>query len=343
MSAHSLLPSLPRPRLINIIGATVSEMAPLTLLQAPSGFGKTTMVRHWTLHVEHSPSRELGPLLWAPLYGVSDADSSWSQVALAVGVDPTEDPFPSVCEWATKLDDTHVLIIENYEEATTPELDRTLVDLVSSAPNLRVVLLAQEVSVLRNPLLSAEVRMQIPLDSDLRFSRGEAERLIALAQTQSSAARQRLGQDAAAYRTGDELTASEYLQQATTLARDHSLSLRNTMVPFEDLTDLCEAGIGAAPENRALHGFQRKVLTIPLAAQLVRHEALTPAELQTLRAMVGGASVAQVAERLFLSTNTVKFHQRAIYRKLGAKNKYAALSKATKLGLLNDHYGNRNY
>ena len=45
-------------------------------------------------------------------------------------------------------------------------------------------------------------------------------------------------------------------------------------------------------------------------------------------------STAEIATSLFLSVNTVKTHQRAIYRKLGAEGRRAAVRRGLDLGLI---------
>ena len=48
-----------------------------------------------------------------------------------------------------------------------------------------------------------------------------------------------------------------------------------------------------------------------------RHETPSPAELAVLRCLAEGLSRREIAERLFISLNTVKTHIRELYRKLG--------------------------
>jgi LuxR family maltose regulon positive regulatory protein len=61
---------------------------------------------------------------------------------------------------------------------------------------------------------------------------------------------------------------------------------------------------------------------------------LTPAELRLLRVLPTHLSFPEVAERLFVSTNTVKTQARSIYRKLGVSSRSEAVEAARAGGLL---------
>jgi LuxR family maltose regulon positive regulatory protein len=63
-------------------------------------------------------------------------------------------------------------------------------------------------------------------------------------------------------------------------------------------------------------------------------EELTPKELEVLRLLATRLSRREIGERLYVSLNTVKTHQRAVYRKLGVEHRGAALNRARELGLL---------
>jgi ATP/maltotriose-dependent transcriptional regulator MalT len=63
-------------------------------------------------------------------------------------------------------------------------------------------------------------------------------------------------------------------------------------------------------------------------------EPLTDRELAILRLLPGPMSQRQLATSLFVTPNTLKTHLRAIYRKLGADSRAAAVSRARVLGLL---------
>jgi LuxR family transcriptional regulator, maltose regulon positive regulatory protein len=60
----------------------------------------------------------------------------------------------------------------------------------------------------------------------------------------------------------------------------------------------------------------------------------TESELRVLRLMASDVTRSEIATQLFLSPNTVKSHQRALYRKLGANTRKAAVARARELGLV---------
>jgi LuxR family maltose regulon positive regulatory protein len=63
-------------------------------------------------------------------------------------------------------------------------------------------------------------------------------------------------------------------------------------------------------------------------------EALSARETQILQRLAQGYSNLAVAQQLFVSTNTVKWHLRQIYDKLGAKNRSQAIFLARQNGSL---------
>jgi LuxR family maltose regulon positive regulatory protein len=63
-------------------------------------------------------------------------------------------------------------------------------------------------------------------------------------------------------------------------------------------------------------------------------EPLTDRELDVLRLMAQGLKYREIAARLFISLNTVRFHVKAIYGKLNANNRTQALKAARQLRLL---------
>ncbi|QIN80605.1 response regulator [Rubrobacter marinus] len=64
------------------------------------------------------------------------------------------------------------------------------------------------------------------------------------------------------------------------------------------------------------------------------HDALTPRELEVLRLVAEGLSNRAMAEKLFVTERTVKFHVSSLLSKLGAENRTEAVSIAVRRGLI---------
>jgi LuxR family maltose regulon positive regulatory protein len=63
-------------------------------------------------------------------------------------------------------------------------------------------------------------------------------------------------------------------------------------------------------------------------------EDLTAKEHEVLRLLATRLSRREIGQRLYVSLNTVKTHQRALYRKLGVETRAAAVTRARELDLL---------
>lgn len=66
----------------------------------------------------------------------------------------------------------------------------------------------------------------------------------------------------------------------------------------------------------------------------VGREPLTERELEVMRELAAGLTREQIAKTQFISMNTLKFHLRSIYRKLGVKSRAAAVLEAERRGLV---------
>jgi DNA-binding CsgD family transcriptional regulator len=62
-------------------------------------------------------------------------------------------------------------------------------------------------------------------------------------------------------------------------------------------------------------------------------EPLTPRELEVARLLAFGLSNDQIAEAMFVSTNTIKTHLKRIYEKVGAQTRTEAVARCIELGL----------
>ena len=66
----------------------------------------------------------------------------------------------------------------------------------------------------------------------------------------------------------------------------------------------------------------------------LRQLGITPRELEILEAMAAGLSNREMAERLFVSENTVKTHAARLFDKLSARRRTQAVQRAKEAGLI---------
>ena len=82
------------------------------------------------------------------------------------------------------------------------------------------------------------------------------------------------------------------------------------------------------------------VREVPVAGPFVRNEArvaelgITPREMEMLEALAAGHSNREIAERLFISENTVKTHTSRLFEKLQAQRRTQAVQRAKEAGLI---------
>jgi DNA-binding CsgD family transcriptional regulator len=81
-------------------------------------------------------------------------------------------------------------------------------------------------------------------------------------------------------------------------------------------------------------------VTVPMAEPFCRNEAkreeltITPREMETLELIAQGMSNREIAEKLFVSENTVKTHSSRVLDKLGARRRTQAVQLGKEFGLL---------
>lgn len=81
-------------------------------------------------------------------------------------------------------------------------------------------------------------------------------------------------------------------------------------------------------------------IPVPVSGPFQRNEArraelgITPRELEILEAMAAGLSNREIAERLFVSENTVKTHAARVFSKLSARRRTQAIQLAKDVGLI---------
>ena len=83
-----------------------------------------------------------------------------------------------------------------------------------------------------------------------------------------------------------------------------------------------------------------KEVQVPAGTPFIRNKAkleqlgITPRELEILEAIAAGLSNREIAERLFVSENTVKTHAARVFDKLSARRRTQAVQLAKEAGLI---------
>jgi LuxR family maltose regulon positive regulatory protein len=126
----------------------------------------------------------------------------------------------------------------------------------------------------------------------------------------------------------DDATAS--LLRAINQADKSGVIVAFHLLPHETLRGLA----ALSPEAEAFFARHDLTGTSYLAPYTTVAGALSERELIVLRALEPGATVEQIAKKLFVASNTVKAQLRSIYRKLNVSTRTEALLVAAELGLL---------
>ncbi|MBI3925127.1 MAG: response regulator [Armatimonadetes bacterium] len=125
-----------------------------------------------------------------------------------------------------------------------------------------------------------------------------------------------------------------HLLDAAREAGTPTLLVSGTAVPSQIEGAYARHGAFACIEK---HSFDRQAfLDLVRAARRARSdpglESLTEREREVLELLAQGDTNPVIAEKLFISTNTVKRHLKAIFEKLGVRTRAAAAARATRAG-----------
>lgn len=131
-----------------------------------------------------------------------------------------------------------------------------------------------------------------------------------------------------AWGCGREPDAFAAIDAAASLIEKYGIPGMLVVMPF---TELREVAVAARDAGRS--DIVDLVDAIPEHARAYRYERLTEMELRTLQAISEHRNANQAAASLFVTPGTVKKHLAAVYRKLGVRDRDAAILRATRMGL----------
>lgn len=160
-------------------------------------------------------------------------------------------------------------------------------------------------------------------DQQRRNTRSKVGRLLAQARREQMS--EHAPDGVAALESALVLAAPEQLRQpflsaASWLRPLLAMRIEQGTEALDFAVDLLARLSGGGPGSRS----QSKALLVPLTAR----------ETNVLRYLASTLTTKEIAQKLYVSVNTVKTHQRAIYQKLGASDRRAAVAHGRELGLI---------
>jgi LuxR family maltose regulon positive regulatory protein len=117
-------------------------------------------------------------------------------------------------------------------------------------------------------------------------------------------------------------------------AADRARSQGFRRIFLDEAPELVPVLHALADEHGELRPLSDEVATVAADSGLGRGEPLTERELSVLRYLQSQLTHHEIASQLGISTNTLKTHTRALYRKLGATSRTEAVTAALRSGLL---------
>ena len=170
------LRALERPRL------QPEEDVPLTVLCAPSGYGKSVMLAQWGARWDATHTA----VSWLLLGDQRVTEREfWDLLAHSLGLDLSrtsdeEQVRHAISLYLQSLTEKLVVVVDNYEYATTPALDQNIARLLDNSFHLDLVVSARRITTLAGPLVTSGYTTRILAAGDLAFTSAEARDLARL-------------------------------------------------------------------------------------------------------------------------------------------------------------------
>src|SRR3954447_22316533 len=135
---------------------------------------------------------------------------------------------------------------------------------------------------------------------------------------------------------GDLPRALDELDQALTLGVPvgYRRLFLDEGAPMGSLLRVARERLGAAGARRAAEVTDSAVASAPDVAPTAPDDALSERELEVLRLLATGLTGPEIAQRLFVSVNTLRTHTRHIFTKLDVTTRRAAVLRGSELNLL---------
>jgi LuxR family maltose regulon positive regulatory protein len=184
---------VPRPNLIQRLDEGLRLGYRLTLISAPAGFGKTTLISDWVQQIEsRTPvawlslderDNELPRFLAYAVAALQRIDDGFGQMALSLLQSPQSSPLENLITLLINdiaaLPDQAVLVLDDYHVISNLDINKALSLLLENLPSqLHLVIASRENPML--PLPRLRIRRQVTeiRTKDLRFAEEEAAHFL---------------------------------------------------------------------------------------------------------------------------------------------------------------------
>jgi LuxR family transcriptional regulator, maltose regulon positive regulatory protein len=186
---------VPRPRLIERLNEGLKRAPNVTLISAPAGFGKTTLVSEWAAGFgrlepqvraawlsldegDNDPLRFLAYLI-AALQTIAANVGAGALGALQMLPPPTESIMTTLLNEITALPDPFVLVLDDYDVIEAKPVDQALTFLLEHLPpQMHLVITTREDPQLPLARLRARGQLTELRAADLRFTAAEAAEFL---------------------------------------------------------------------------------------------------------------------------------------------------------------------
>ncbi len=181
--------SIVRARLLDLLD---QDPAPVTVLQAPSGFGKTTLVRQWAAGRPDAGET----LVWVALNAEAESEHSfWTTViasarrlghlsaeraeAASNDVGAYDDPVPVLQDLVAGAGAV-TIVLDAYEHArsATARVDEDILRIADAVPTARFVVTTRAATSLTEPARQLRGRVLVLTEEDLEFTFDETRRFL---------------------------------------------------------------------------------------------------------------------------------------------------------------------
>jgi len=347
---------VPRPRLIERLDEGLRWCHRLTLVSAPAGFGKTTLVTEWICgsarevawvsldEGDNDPVQFLNYLVAALQQVDGGIGRPVQQILQSPQLPPTQGLITPLINDVTAVGTALTLVLDDYQLISAAAVHQMVQFLVEhQPPKMHVIISTREDPPL--PLAQLHARGQVTeiRERDLRFTAEEATAFLnqAMGLSLSVEAVTALEAHTEGWIAGLQLAAvalQRSQEDVNTFIAAGCLSSAFTgddryederIIPLlADVRDVAPSFVDQLLDGAAIATPQQEIAARPLI------EPLSERELEVLGLIAAGLSNREIAQELVIALGTVKRHINNIYGKLSVHRRTEAVAVSRDLGLI---------